>query len=100
MIFDRITILRSLFPGRVVAGQAAARWTAAADADADLVGDVIRLGGVLATTPAVYVGGVETLDPIDPIRLARDAGRRDFAIELLGLMGVTPQELSDLTREP
>lgn len=99
MIFDRITILRTLFPGRYEAARAAARWSRAADADPELAGDVIRLGGVLAKGAARYVDGAEALDPIDPYRLAREAGRREFAIELLGMMGVTPQELTDLTRD-
>lgn len=99
MILDRLSILRVLSPQRRAAAALAARWQRAADRDPELISDVIRMGGVLAKSPARFVDGVEQPDPIDPIRLARDQGRRELATELLALMSIGPQELNDLTRE-
>lgn len=99
MILDRLSLLRILSPTRHAAAQLAARWSRAADRDPELISDVIRLGGVLAKSPARFVDGVEQPDPIDPIRLARDQGRRELATELLGLMSIGPEELNSLTRE-
>ena len=99
MIFDRFTLLRALSADRRAAAKLAARWSKAADREPELVSDVIRLGGILSRTPARFVDGVEAPDPIDPIRLARDQGRRELATELLGLMSIGPQELNELTRE-
>lgn len=96
MIWDRVGILRTLFPGPREAARVAARWSAADEVDPELAGDVIRMGGVLAKRPARFEQGVEVLDAIDPIRLARDEGRRELALELLALMKVGPFELSNL----
>lgn len=100
MILDRFTLLRALFPSRAAAAKLAGRWSRAADREPELASDIIRLGGILSKAPARFVDGVEAPDPIDPIRLARDQGRRELATELLGLMSIGPQELNDLTREP
>lgn len=100
MIFDRLTIFRTLFPTRDAAGPVALRWTQAAGRSPELIEDVIRMGGVLAKAPARYVEGVEAVDPIDPIRLARDQGRREMALELLALMTINGAQLADLLEQP
>lgn len=96
MIWDRIGILRTFIPSAREAARVAARWSAADEADPELARDIVRMGGVLAKRPARFDQGVEVLDAIDPIRLARDEGRRELALEILALMKVGPFELSNL----
>lgn len=99
MIWDRIGILRLLFPSRRAAGRVAARWVAAAEREPELARDLIRVSGLLALDPRRVAAGVEVLDPVDPIRLARAAGRRELALELLALMKIGPFELSELMED-
>lgn len=94
MIWDRLSVLRTLFVGRGVASDVARRWRAARDPA--LAADILRLGGVLTLQPVRIVGGVPEVEPIDPQRLAYEAGRRDFAIQLLALMGLTITEINSL----
>lgn len=96
MILDRIGILRAAFPRRAAAADAGARWARAARAEPGIAGDVIRLGRVLAQQPDDFVDGYPMGRPIDPLRLAFDAGRRDLALQLLALIGLTPDELRSL----
>lgn len=96
MIWDRIGVLKTLFPDRRSAGRVAARWAAADEADDELARDLIRMGGLMTKLPARYAAGVEVPEPIDPLRLARAEGRRELALELLALMKVGPFELSEL----
>lgn len=73
------------------------RWTQAAGEDPELVTDIIRFGGVLDPDPfATGHDGLEALDPIDPIRMAKQQGRREFAQELLRLMTIDPRTLANL----
>lgn len=115
MIMDRIPILRALFPApdlgdpdatrlavrgaKRTAAAYARRWTEAARRDRRLVTDLVTLGGVLALRPVRFEDGIEAPDPIDPCRLAYEAGRRDMAVSLIALMGITPDDLNDLTME-
>lgn len=99
MIWDRIGILRLLFQSRAAAGKVSARWVEAAEREPELVGDVIRISGLLALDPRRVVNGVEVPEPIDPIRLARAAGRREMALELLALMNVGAFELRELMED-
>lgn len=96
MIWNRIALIASFIPSRRAAQAVAARWSAADERDPELARDLIRMGGVLAKQPARFAGGVEVVEPIDPIRLARAEGRRELALELLALMKVGAFELSDL----
>lgn len=99
MILDRFSIFRAMFPfsgGRRVAGELASRWRRAFVRDPDLAGDLIGLGRVLALRPALFDDGAEVPEPIDPVRLAYEQGRRDMAVQLLALMGVTDTELAKL----
>lgn len=98
MIFDRLSVLRSLFPARQPAKDISRRWMGAALANPALVQDLIRMGGLLAMQP------VENgeLAPIDPQRLAYEAGRRDLAMQLLAMMTLNPATFTTLleTNEP
>jgi hypothetical protein len=100
-VFDRIGMLRALFPfgGRRTAGRVAVCWAEAAEREPRLVEHLIVLGGVLALAPRRYVAGVQQPDAIDPMRMARDAGRRELALELLALMNVTAPELRALMED-
>lgn len=93
-IFDRLMVLRTASPTKRGAAKSAAAWSAAKSSQT--VDDLVRLGGLLAMQPANYAEGIAQPDPIDPQRLAYEAGRRDLAIQLLTLMGVGPYELMQL----
>lgn len=96
MIQNRLTLILSAIPHGRAAARMASRWQRAAGADPELIEDLIRLGGVLAKQPAEYAGGIEKLVPIDPVRMARNEGRREMAVELLAMMNVTPSEIATL----
>ncbi|MDF2235379.1 hypothetical protein P2H44_22720 [Albimonas sp. CAU 1670] len=103
MIFDRLAILfADLVPDpgaearrtiRRTVSARARRWGRAAVADPRLAADVLALGGVHETTARDGRTGAVVLDPNE---LAHAAGRRDLALELVALMGVTPFELREL----
>ena len=77
-------------------GAMARRWAAAARKEPALVEDLIRMGRVLEARPVRFDGGVEAPDPIDPLRLAFEAGERNLALKLLALAHVGPAEIRDL----
>lgn len=61
------------------------RWRKARAAEPDLMGDVLRLGDVLAcTTPQIK----------DPHQLAYQAGRRDLALQLTALMALSYEDMN------
>lgn len=95
MIFDKFGILRGLFPTKPTAGASAKHWRAAATRDPELLADVLRLGGVLVTQPMID-GEVA---PLDPLRLAYEAGRRDMAVQLATMMNLTIHELNSLMED-
>lgn len=99
MIFDRLPILKRLFPSPAAAQDVAWRWQRASQAEPGLVQDVIRMGGILAQRTRIYDDGVEVLAPVDPYRLAEENGRREFALELLAMMQIDPYTLSQLTED-
>ncbi|SFI60658.1 hypothetical protein [Albimonas pacifica] len=104
-IFDRIAVAFSaLFfeptqAGRRIIRQAvsrrAARWGRACTAEPRLAADVLALGGVLALGPRDQTGAPE----LAPEHLAYEAGRRELALELVALMGLTPFELREQMME-
>lgn len=98
-LFDRLGIIRALFPAKSVASDVAVRWVRAVRAEPELIGDVIRLGAVLTLQPDTYDNGMPIGAPIDPTRLAYEAGRRDLATQILALMGLTHTELQSLMEE-
>lgn len=71
----------------------ARRWNKARLAYPELMGDVIRLGGVLTAQP-IQGGEVQ---PLDPARLSYEAGRRDFALQLLAMMQMSIEEFNLMT---
>lgn len=91
MIWNRPAIFATLFPSAAHSQQRAAtrRWRDAVSDDPQLAQDLIRLGGVLALQPP---GPTEAT-------LAYEAGRRDFALQLLAMSGLTPYQLSNLMME-
>lgn len=103
MIWDRMGVLRALFPARRAAAPVAARWAEAAEREPALLADVIRLGGLLAAPPVRFVDGLPVsttwAEPVDPIALARAEGRRTLALELGAMMGLDAFQLSTLMTE-
>ncbi|MEX0306036.1 MAG: hypothetical protein AB3N12_01505 [Ruegeria sp.] len=97
MIFDRLPILKSIFGSN---DQAAAvvsrRWRRAFSNEPELACDVIRSGGLLVGQPVEMVEGWPQPAPIDPYRLAYEAGRRDLALQLLAQGGISYDELNQL----
>jgi len=102
MIWHRLPYLAALFapapPNDPKAARCARRWSAAADRDPELAEDLIRLSGLLVTQPVDPASG--TALPLDATRLAYEAGRRDFALQLLAMMQLSPSDLDRLMRDP
>jgi hypothetical protein len=109
MIWQRLPIIRSFFGGPSPevdpAGAAAAddaaslvaqRWRRAFARDPELAEDLIRQSGMMALQPIDMVDGYPQPTPIDPYRLAYDAGRRDLALLLLAQGNISHHELSQL----
>lgn len=110
-LFHKIGVLRALFGQPVpdvasieefraavdaadhAAADPARRWWKAAQADPELLGDVIRLGDVFTTQP--FAGG-QLAAPIDPLRLAYENGRRDLALQLATMMTLSVHDLNQL----
>lgn len=100
-IFDRLSVIRFAFRREGRADRdVLRRWTEAAARDPQLVEDVIRLSGFLEHRTALLEGGDVVPEPIDPVRLAYDQGRRDMAGLFLALMNVTPHDLNQLIGAP
>lgn len=98
-VFDRLGILRTIFPAKAAAADAGVRWTRAARANPELMADVIRMGGLLTLTPDEYANGVPLGAPIDPCRQSYDKGRADLAKQLCALMGLNRTELQSLMED-
>lgn len=110
MIWDKFAAIRGLFnTERVLAAQVknmprdltpetdmARRWSKARRQCPELLNDLLQHGGILASQP---MQGGEVL-PLDPNRLAYEAGRRDLALQLAALMSLTIEELNDLMENP
>lgn len=73
----------------------AARWSRAQATDPRLAADVLALGGVLSLGPREPSGAID----LAPELLAYEAGRRELALELVALMGLTPFELREQMME-
>lgn len=95
-LWSPLSFLRTMAPGRSAAGDMALRWTRAFRAEPELAADLLRLGGVVATVPARFEAGIEQPDPIDPLRLAFEAGRRDLALKILAAGHIGHTDLIDL----
>jgi hypothetical protein len=103
MILDRLGHLLSRFgttpPAQHAAGVHASVWTRAAADHPDLLPDLIRQGGLLAGQPVMMQAGEPAPAPLDPYRLAYEAGRRDLALQLLSAAGLTTDDLNSLFKE-
>jgi hypothetical protein len=95
MIWNRLDILRAVFPTKAVAASVSRRWRKIGGEDGRLKEDLIRLGGVLILQP-VQDGEPQ---PLDPLRLAYEAGRRDFAMQLLALMGTSFEDMNRMMED-
>ena len=103
-VWNKFSMLMAIAPTRRVAAAEVAstrpqsevdmarRWARARRNHPALVDDLIRLGGILAAQP-MQAGEVL---PIDTVRLAYEAGRRDLALQLAAMMSLTINELNDL----
>lgn len=97
MIFDRIAGLRGFFGfNDRAAVEVARRWRRAFAAEPDLAADLIRQSGLLVQQPVQMTEGVPEVVPLDPYRLAYEAGRRDMALLLLAQGGLSHTEINQL----
>jgi hypothetical protein len=98
MIWNRISILAGSFGfhQRRDVAEIARRWSKAMAANPELRADLIRLGGVMAMEPRQIIQGTPEVMTIDPLKQAYDAGRRDFALQLLALSGLTHVDMNIL----
>lgn len=95
-VWQPLSFLQALLPLRSQAGEFAERWVRAFRAEPELARDLIRTGGLLAAQPQSLEGGLATVDQLDPLRLAYEAGRRDLALSLLAAGNIDRFTLSDL----
>lgn len=96
MIWSRLTVFSTLFrPGTPagVARDCVRRWRKAVATDPAIAEDLIRLGGVLALSPPRE-------GEANAQQLAYEAGRRDFALQLLSVAGLSPYQLNQMMDEP
>jgi hypothetical protein len=100
-LFDRFGLMATLFPARAEAAKAAARWSKAATREPDLIGDLIRLSGLMEITPDTYDErtGLPLGDPVDANRALIQQGRQDMARQMLALMSVTPYQLQKMMED-
>ena len=98
--WDPFTLLRTAVQDRRAAAQVALRWTRAFRDRPELGEGRLRIGRVLEARPARFDEGVEQPDPIDPCRLAYEAGQRDLALKLLALGRLGPETLNHLMETP
>lgn len=91
--------LQTIFTRRSEARQMAKRWRRAAQADPQLRQDVLALGGVLSMQAYDRVNGVPELAPIDPYRLAFEAGKRELSMQLAALMDISLYDLKTMETE-
>lgn len=101
-ILDRLSVLASVFGatpgGRVnpVAAEVSKRWMQACTREPELACDLIREGGLMAVQPVEMENGAPQVAPLDPYRLAYEAGRRDLALLLLAQAGISITELNHI----
>jgi hypothetical protein len=101
MIWHKLSVLWAMFPHaqRHQAADLARRWDRALAKDPELRDDLIRLGGVCLIQPSMIRDGVAEVAPIDPLAQAYAAGRRDFALQLLALSGLSIRDMNTLMKD-
>lgn len=103
MILDRLGHLLARFgntrSGRATAGAHASVWSYAAASHPELIPDLIRQGGLLAGQPVSMEGGEPLPMPVDPYRLAYEAGKRDLALQLISAAGLSTYDINRLFKE-
>lgn len=91
-IVPRLMILMTVARTRREAEDASGRWQRALR-EPGLTEDLIDLGGLLQLQAYDRTDGQPAVAPIDPLKLAYEAGRRDLALQLLALAKFTPETL-------
>ena len=96
MIWSRIGIMAGVFAfsQRRELADIARRWAKAVGSQPELRADLIRMGGILSMEPRQIIGGIPEIETIDPLKQAYTAGRRDFALQLLALSGLTHDDMN------
>lgn len=89
-IWDRISSVFAigLFADERGAGEISRRWNREQRRDPALMADLINMGGLMQQA--------ETKDFTPEMRLAYEAGRRDLALQLSAMAGLTIAELNSL----
>jgi hypothetical protein len=98
MIWNRIEVIQALIPSKQASGEIARRWRNAREVNPDLAKDVIGFSGLMTMQPHRYENGIGT-PMLDPAVLAYEAGKRDLALQLLALMGVSQTELNAMMED-
>lgn len=105
MILDRLNTIFAAFgpPENRQAMRAARtmskRWQRAFRDQPELAEDIIRLSGLLRSSPVLMTQGQPELAPLDASVLAQEAGRQDMARLLLSLGHFTTFELNQLVEK-
>jgi len=82
--FDRIGALRAIYPTRGGAADGARLWRRVFAQHPEIAESLAILGGLYAMSERSFdENGIERPEPVDPLRLAREQGRRDLALEIL-----------------
>ena len=96
MTISRASVLFGLFPWRTRSDrERARRWSQIAHDHPEILDDIASLGGILQV-PLEIPPDPNDPKPVDPHRLAFEAGQRDMAVKLISLMGITNNELNQL----
>lgn len=99
-LLDRLPLIAALTPSASLARAMARRWARAVAAEPEIRDDIVTISGVFTAQPMTFQPGKPAeLEPIDPLRLAYEAGRRDLALQLLALCGAGVRDLAQLTVE-
>lgn len=96
MSLSRVAVLRGVFPWMgLLDRERARRWSEIKQTHPDVFDDIATLGGILQV-PHEIPPDPDNPKPVDPHRLAFEAGQRDLAVKLISLMGITNYELNQL----
>jgi hypothetical protein len=106
VIFHRLGVLQGLFgafrgnPGaRASAHSMGLRMTAIMARNPKFAVDIANLGGVFAAPPVQLVNGQPHAPTRDLYQCGRDEGRRELALQILALGGLTHEDLNQLMED-